>query len=289
MFFNKGFKFSVNYDLCLLGGFMIELTSSTKLYEKLLTYFPKLEKTEDQLGKALLDVVKLKTPEFAANLKELRKKAGINQVPLCNYLGCTQGTYSAWENGSHTPRLSILYKLVELLQIDAGDLIDYYDHSELRKDVPLLDSDFFKSQRDDANFEYKLANCIKIERQKTYQVDVADDVYFAYKVKDNSMIGAYKSISSDSVLLVKKISRENLKEDDLYSQLSGKLVVANVCGRESVVRQVLFDGVNVSLQAWNANVPSLNAVIEGHSSSSYTTTNNICLFGVVTKAIQIFE
>ncbi len=131
------------------------------------------------------------------------------------------------------------------------------------------------------------------ESYKKYNIytdyTVADDVYFAYKVKDNSMIGAYKSISSDSVLLVKKISRENLKEDDLYSQLSGKLVVANVCGRESVVRQVLFDGVNVSLQAWNANVPSLNAVIEGHSSSSYTTTNNICLFGVVTKAIQIFE
>lgn len=61
---------------------------------------------------------------FAQRLKELRKKAGINQEELADILNVSIKTVQRWEWGQHTPRVEDIQKICKALNVSEADLLN---------------------------------------------------------------------------------------------------------------------------------------------------------------------
>ena len=59
-----------------------------------------------------------------ANIKELRTKAGLTQYALARKLGVSQSAVAQWEQGTTSPKKTLLRPLSELLNCSVLDLID---------------------------------------------------------------------------------------------------------------------------------------------------------------------
>ena len=103
---------------------VFNFASSSLLVEKLKNFFPEMGTSESEVKQAMTKVLKTYLKGFGLNLKKIRTKKGINQVPFAKQLGVSQTTYSSWETGSHVPRLSKISMISELLGIDVGELFD---------------------------------------------------------------------------------------------------------------------------------------------------------------------
>lgn len=55
-------------------------------------------------------------------IKELRNKIGISQNELAKQLDVVQSTVSMWENGTNSPKTSMIPKLAEILQCSIDEL-----------------------------------------------------------------------------------------------------------------------------------------------------------------------
>ena len=61
---------------------------------------------------------------FAKRLKDLRKKAGMNQEQLAEMLNVSIKTIQRWEWGQHTPRLEDIKQLCNVLKVSEDDLLN---------------------------------------------------------------------------------------------------------------------------------------------------------------------
>ena len=57
------------------------------------------------------------------NLKQLRKKKGVGQLDIANYLGVSRQTYSTYEIGTREPSIDILKKLSEYFGVSVDTII----------------------------------------------------------------------------------------------------------------------------------------------------------------------
>ena len=55
---------------------------------------------------------------FGLRLKQLRKEKGITLDALADSIGTTKTTLSRYENGTRSPKISILTKLAEYFKVD---------------------------------------------------------------------------------------------------------------------------------------------------------------------------
>lgn len=71
---------------------------------------------------------------------KLRERVGLTQRELAQSLGVTVTTISAWENGRHEPKLTILQvkQLMEVLDCSLEDLVEAVQNVNRKK--PLTDS-----------------------------------------------------------------------------------------------------------------------------------------------------
>lgn len=71
---------------------------------------------------------------------KLRERVGLTQRELAQSLGVTVTTISAWENGRHEPKLTILQvkQLMEVLDCSLEDLAEAVQNANRKK--PLTDS-----------------------------------------------------------------------------------------------------------------------------------------------------
>ncbi|WP_367287608.1 helix-turn-helix transcriptional regulator [Laspinema palackyanum] len=71
---------------------------------------------------------------------KLRERVGLTQRELAQSLGVTVTTISAWENGRHEPKLTILQvkRLMEVLDCSLEDLVEAVQNVNRKK--PLTDS-----------------------------------------------------------------------------------------------------------------------------------------------------
>lgn len=58
-------------------------------------------------------------------LKELRKRAGLNQTEVATALNVQQSTVAMWENGENKPRADKLPELAKLYHCTINDLYGY--------------------------------------------------------------------------------------------------------------------------------------------------------------------
>lgn len=69
---------------------------------------------------------------------KLRERVGLTQRELAQSLGVTVTTISAWENGRHEPKLTVvqLKRLTELLDCSLDDLVEAVQSTHRKKVLP---------------------------------------------------------------------------------------------------------------------------------------------------------
>ena len=67
--------------------------------------------------------------DFSANLKKLRKKAGLSQSALAKKLNVSQTAIYYWENGKREPDLDMLFKISDYFNTDVPMLLGLNDNS----------------------------------------------------------------------------------------------------------------------------------------------------------------
>lgn len=72
---------------------------------------------------------------FAINLKKLRKKKGLKQQDLGNYLHVSQQAVAKWENGKSEPNLGSVQKLANLFEVSIDYLYTGSESENVYKDV----------------------------------------------------------------------------------------------------------------------------------------------------------
>lgn len=61
---------------------------------------------------------------FGNRISALRKSKGFTQAYIAGKLGVTPAAVSKWENGSSKPRVEVLFKLAQILEVNAKDLFE---------------------------------------------------------------------------------------------------------------------------------------------------------------------
>ena len=65
---------------------------------------------------------KLFRETFVKRLKELREEKKLSQKSIAEKLGIPVSTYANWEQGRREPCIEDIYKILNVLQIEANDL-----------------------------------------------------------------------------------------------------------------------------------------------------------------------
>lgn len=65
----------------------------------------------------------MKYENFGSTLKELRKKRGLTQEQLAEYLGISSQAVSKWENNISYPDVSLLPVLANYFQVSTDELL----------------------------------------------------------------------------------------------------------------------------------------------------------------------
>ena len=61
--------------------------------------------------------------DFGNKISSIRKEKGYTQAYIAEKLGVTPAAVSKWEKGTSKPRVEVLFKLAELLNVNAKDLL----------------------------------------------------------------------------------------------------------------------------------------------------------------------
>ncbi|MGN0915254.1 MAG: helix-turn-helix domain-containing protein [Succinivibrio sp.] len=229
----------------------MKFSDSVLLFEEMSRIIPSdLLKGEDEIIGAVKLFLTMYPDVFAENLKMLRTKKGINQIPFAKKLGVAQTTYSSWETGSHVPRLSKILLISELLEIDVGELFsrNYMDSLVLGTLPVFSKSDFF---------EIKLDNFFKDNLQH-HQIRISDNFskkyQFVFRNTDDEMIEQGYGIPKNSNVYC---MYDHCFKSGLLSciqKVDGKVVLMRIAGGPVILREIKYDGTYIRIKAWKTEI-----------------------------------
>ena len=80
-------------------------------------------------------------PSFADKLRQLRTEKGLSQQQLADRLYVTRSTVTRWENGSRIPYVGMISRLSQVLDVNAGTLLDIAEDRDEAPNVILVDDE----------------------------------------------------------------------------------------------------------------------------------------------------
>ena len=262
------------------------------LMSKLRSYSEELPEDEDQIEALYLKIARKNIIYFGEKLKEARLEYGGAQGGMANSLNVRQATFSDWENGKSLPRIHNIKELVEIYQIDPGDLIEV-NPLKLANDsfIPLVDNNLF-IRTDFESFKHNLEYIRNVPR---IPVSISDKLSFAYRVTDSSMFGGATPIYENSMLLCSTagLGGKAIREQAVFC--NSKICIVNVCGDEPLIRLLTFENNVLTLTAFNTKWPTycfpegrenllnLNDVKDCIYKGHETHLGSVRIFGVVKK------
>lgn len=187
---------------------------------------------------------------YTLNLKTARKRKGLTQQQVADFIGISQNNYSYWENGKVKIDNISLQRLSELFGVSVDYLLGRENHTTIDttpraakiKDLAIKDevelNDFYP-----VPLLGSVVAGIPIEAQEDLEGYVyisfkPKEEYFALRVHGESMINA--GIRDNSILIVHKQAYANC----------GDIVVAMLNGEQTVKRFKMY-GDNIFLMPEN--------------------------------------
>lgn len=120
---------------------------------------------------------------FGTRLKEQRNRMEVSQTQLADILKVAQSTVAGWENGTNSPRATMLYELFDILQCDANYLFQD-EIAELKQKEAIKNQRITSAgiSKEDADLLYKY-HCIDEESRDMINASL-ESAYNAYLKKE---------------------------------------------------------------------------------------------------------
>lgn len=166
-------------------------------------------------------------------LKNLRKKAGITQMQLSEYMGVTQATLSGWENEKFEIDTASLKKIADYFNVS----VDYLLGREAQKSkkgvlIPVLG-------RVVAGIPIDAIEEI-LDYEEITQEMANSGEFFALKIKGDSMM---PRIQENDVVIVRKQSQVD----------NGSIAIVLINGNEATCKKVQYNEKGVALISYNSS------------------------------------
>lgn len=101
--------------MLLFSEFNIIIIVKTTIVKSIWLYFDIMVKSEKNMDNSYKEM-------FKNRLKELREEKGLSQKAVAQNLEIPVSTYANWEQGRREPSIEDIYKILEVLDIEANDL-----------------------------------------------------------------------------------------------------------------------------------------------------------------------
>ena len=166
-------------------------------------------------------------------LKNLRKKAGITQMQLSEYMGVTQATLSGWENEKFEIDTASLKKIADYFNVSVDYLLGR-DTQKSKKGVliPVLG-------RVVAGIPIDAIEEI-LDYEEITQEMANSGEFFALKIKGDSMM---PRIQENDVVIVRKQSQVD----------NGSIAIVLINGNEATCKKVQYNEKGVALISYNSS------------------------------------
>lgn len=288
-------------SLPLLSNDDLPLLSNDDLLFKLRTYYPYQEfNSNDDVLNCLMDVISSHKDIFSRCLKQVRINLGLSQKQLAEAMEVQLVTYSTWERGIATPRLSILVRALELnkTSIRAQDLIAVNPVTiSTTRQIPLLSPEHFRG----SDLEMLMRKVNSSEQFEKYAVSDSENCDFAFRVSDDDMISYGKTIPSNSIALCScsELLGKNFLEK--LEMISGKISLVSFNHGKATIRETNFiDKQFLQLKAWNESIDEKNFPLDTENAKYLkdpksaeicgfpTSALSVGIFAIVKKVIQEF-
>lgn len=151
---------------------------------------------------------------LGSNLQRLLDRKGVDQKILAGYLGVSEASVSNWTSGEKYPRIGNIQKMADYFGVKKSDLIEV---KEERAEYITNQSDMYKffpapvSAGELTTIEAVAPEQIKMPDEVMGKYAGNEDIFFL-RVNGQSM---NKVIPHQSLIAVKKIEIEELKDDDI--------------------------------------------------------------------------
>lgn len=268
----------------------MKFIESKLLLSKLREFFPLLENKEDELSKAYYKVITFYSEEFCKNLKKIRLEKQFSQKEIVKILNITPTSYSAWETGSHLPKIDFIKSISDILGVDPSVFITFDKNSIISssKKVPIIDQSYFRNS-DFNSFEKLVREFSKdVYLASRYEtVAVENRIDFLFDLVSDDMKSLNGGIQPYSLISCSLVQFETKKKEDLIKIVDGKVVVLSLCKGPGILRQVLCDGQYMILRAWNEKVADKRVIINGtKKKSDDLTLDDVVIFATTEREIR---
>ena len=187
---------------------------------------------------------------FTENLKKYREKADLSKAELARLLGLKYNTYNNYEMGTGEPKLDILVKIANILNVSIDDLVGRTPADEderLKKTI----NDLLVLVNKKLGIDYK---AIKINDTNIIFANLSSEDKFEFAINKNELISIINDMKTQSainegyLLFDKVFDNEtialytNLKESFEKGQISLKEYVA---GKQKLMPRIEFDLLDI--------------------------------------------
>lgn len=187
---------------------------------------------------------------FTENLKKYREKADLSKAELARLLGLKYNTYNNYEMGTGEPKLDILVKIANILNVSIDDLVGRTPADEderLKKTI----NDLLVLVNKKLGIDYK---AIKINDTNIVFANLSSEDKFEFAINKNELISIINDMKTQSainegyLLFDKVFDNEtialytNLKEAFEKGQISLKEYVA---GKQKLMPRIEFDLLDI--------------------------------------------
>lgn len=73
---------------------------------------------------------------FAVRFKSIRTQKGFTQLEMAEFLDCSQQTINVWESGQHTPKITMLVKIVDSFGVSVDWLLGRKEPVKVITEIP---------------------------------------------------------------------------------------------------------------------------------------------------------
>lgn len=145
-------------------------------------------------------------------IKEARLNLGLTQEELSQLLGITKGAVANYENETSHPKEPIMYKLIEVLKVDANYLFqDVVNIPKKINDVTFAEYEHIKKYRALDSLSKEIVDFVlekELERNKTTSEN-EDSEYIELVARG----GKYRVKKADAIEWAKQLDLDNYEED----------------------------------------------------------------------------
>lgn len=170
------------------------------------------------------------------NLRYFREKEGYKTAKeFADSLDVPYNTYTAYENQKREPKIEMLIKIADLLNVSLDDLVGRTNNSIKEKKINLLKN--------------KILNIFKHSNDKYFSISSINSGYITFTIKDDTdKLTDVKFRTKDFIALIEMVENHHAKKikEDIYDLASKIILQDAIVNTKRDIDKIKNDNLNTN-------------------------------------------